>query len=394
MLDVLSDDYIRTARSKGAVAARCRLAARPAQCTDPVVTLSGVEFGYLLGGAVIVEQNYGASRLGRLTLDAISQRDYALVQGAVLFIALNFLVVNLLLNHSPMRHSIRASGSGAGNGFAHRGAAAPHRRVGAAIILLFLVIAALGAIGLTPHDPLKQFVIDRLKPPSGTYWFGTDLFGRDTFSRLMLGIGESFLVAFASVAVAATAGTVIGLFARPGWAPVGRHIDADHGRAAGLSGDPARTVDRRDRGPRCRDSITAIFIVYTPIFARVVPSARAGAQGARIRRGRTSPSAARNLHPVAPPAAQSRRAADGADHAGARLGPADRIRPPASWVSARSRRRPSLGMMLAESKSMMTRAPWLMVFPASPSCLLSSASTCSAMPCAIFSNPRTQERSA
>jgi len=64
----------------------------------PVVTLSGVEFGYLLGGAVIVEQVFALPGLGRLVLDAISQRDYALVQGTVLFIALNFLVVNLIVD--------------------------------------------------------------------------------------------------------------------------------------------------------------------------------------------------------------------------------------------------------------------------------------------------------
>ncbi len=71
----------------------------------------------------------------------------------------------------------------------------------------------LGALGLTPHDPLQQFRIDRLKPPSGNFWMGTDLLGRDTTSRLMVGIGQSFIVAFASVAIATLAGTTIGLFA-------------------------------------------------------------------------------------------------------------------------------------------------------------------------------------
>ena len=63
-----------------------------------MVTLSGVEFGYLLGGAVIVEQIFALPGLGRLVLDAITQRDYALVQGTVLFVAFNFLVVNLLVD--------------------------------------------------------------------------------------------------------------------------------------------------------------------------------------------------------------------------------------------------------------------------------------------------------
>lgn len=64
----------------------------------PVVTLSGVEFGYLLGGAVLVEQIYALPGLGRMVLDAILQRDYALVQGSILFIAFNFMIVNLLVD--------------------------------------------------------------------------------------------------------------------------------------------------------------------------------------------------------------------------------------------------------------------------------------------------------
>jgi len=98
MLDVLSDDYIRTARSKGASQGSVVWQHALPNALIPVVTLSGVEFGYLLGGAVIVEQVFALPGLGRLVLDAISQRDYALVQGTVLFIALNFLVVNLIVD--------------------------------------------------------------------------------------------------------------------------------------------------------------------------------------------------------------------------------------------------------------------------------------------------------
>src|SRR5690554_1296780 len=98
MLDVLSDDYIRTARSKGASAMSVIWRHALPNALIPVVTLSGVEFGYLLGGAVIVEQIFALPGLGRLVLDAITQRDYALVQGTVLFVAFNFLVVNLLVD--------------------------------------------------------------------------------------------------------------------------------------------------------------------------------------------------------------------------------------------------------------------------------------------------------
>ena len=98
MLDVLSDDYVRTARSKGASARSVIWHHALPNALIPVVTLSGVEFGYLLGGAVIVEQIFALPGLGRLVLDAITQRDYALVEGCVLFIAFNFLVVNLLVD--------------------------------------------------------------------------------------------------------------------------------------------------------------------------------------------------------------------------------------------------------------------------------------------------------
>jgi len=98
MLDILREDYVRTARSKGM--SRRRVIWRHAlpNALIPVVTLSGVEFGYLLGGAVLVEQIFALPGLGRVVLDAILQRDYALVQGSVLFIAFNFMVVNLLID--------------------------------------------------------------------------------------------------------------------------------------------------------------------------------------------------------------------------------------------------------------------------------------------------------
>src|SRR5688572_1551939 len=113
MLDVLNDDYIRTARSKGATQRSVIWYHALPNALIPVVTLSGVEFGYLLGGAVITEQIFALPGLGRLILDAISQRDYALVQGSILFVALNFLVINLLVDlaYAALDPRIRLGGS-------------------------------------------------------------------------------------------------------------------------------------------------------------------------------------------------------------------------------------------------------------------------------------------
>jgi peptide/nickel transport system permease protein len=96
MLEVLGQDYVRTARSKG-LAERVviqRHALRNALI--PVVTIVGVELGYLLGGTVITEELFALPGIGRLVFNAISQRDYALVQGIALFVAINFVVVNLI----------------------------------------------------------------------------------------------------------------------------------------------------------------------------------------------------------------------------------------------------------------------------------------------------------
>ncbi|MCC7209841.1 MAG: ABC transporter permease [Anaerolineae bacterium] len=98
MLEALSEDYIRTARSKGL---RERVVVRRHALRNgliPIITLVGVQMGYLFGGTFIVEQIFALPGIGRLLVNAISQREYALVQGVVLFIALSFLIINLVVD--------------------------------------------------------------------------------------------------------------------------------------------------------------------------------------------------------------------------------------------------------------------------------------------------------
>jgi peptide/nickel transport system permease protein len=95
LLEVLRQDYIRTAYAKGlrdqAVLYRHALK----NAFIPVLTVIGVQVGYLLGGAVIIESIFSLPGMGRFLLDSISNRDYSIVQGGVLFIALIFCLVNL-----------------------------------------------------------------------------------------------------------------------------------------------------------------------------------------------------------------------------------------------------------------------------------------------------------
>jgi len=96
MLEVLSEDYVRTARAKGVPwqAVIWRHALRNALI--PIITLGALEFGTLLSGAVLTEQVFTIPGFGKLIVDAVFNRDYAVVQGVVLFTATAYIVLNLL----------------------------------------------------------------------------------------------------------------------------------------------------------------------------------------------------------------------------------------------------------------------------------------------------------
>jgi peptide/nickel transport system permease protein len=98
MLDVLGRDYVRTARAKGLIERTIILRHALKNALIPVITVSGLQFGYLLGGAVIVEQVFTLPGIGRLLLDGIYGRDYPVVQGTVLVVAFAFVVVNLMID--------------------------------------------------------------------------------------------------------------------------------------------------------------------------------------------------------------------------------------------------------------------------------------------------------
>jgi peptide/nickel transport system permease protein len=98
MLDVLGSDYIRTAHAKGLAAPRVIERHALKNGLIVVITILGIQVGYLLGGAVIVEEVFSVPGLGRMLLNAINQRDYALVQAGVLVIAALFVLANTLVD--------------------------------------------------------------------------------------------------------------------------------------------------------------------------------------------------------------------------------------------------------------------------------------------------------
>jgi peptide/nickel transport system permease protein len=98
LLEVLRQDYIRTAQAKGLRERTVLYSHALKNAFIPVLTVIGVQIGHLLGGAVIVEEVFSLPGMGRFLLNSIYQRDYPVVQGSVLFVALIFSLINLLVD--------------------------------------------------------------------------------------------------------------------------------------------------------------------------------------------------------------------------------------------------------------------------------------------------------
>jgi ABC-type dipeptide/oligopeptide/nickel transport system permease component len=100
LLEVLQEDYVRTARAKGLSKRAVILRHALKNALIPIVTLSGLQMGQLMGGAILTETVFGWPGLGRLMVRAIFARDYILLQGAVLVFALAFVLINLIVDIS------------------------------------------------------------------------------------------------------------------------------------------------------------------------------------------------------------------------------------------------------------------------------------------------------
>lgn len=141
--------------------------------------------------------------------------------------------------------------------------------VGAVLVLIMITLSLISAFGLAPHDPLEQNPMDALQGPNGTYWFGTDQFGRDIFSRSIDGMRRSLSVALLSVGLATLFGVTLGVVG--GY--LGRWIDNIVVRASDvIFAFPAILLALaivNSLGNSWIDTSIAIAIVYTPIFIRV-----------------------------------------------------------------------------------------------------------------------------
>jgi glutathione transport system permease protein len=97
-VDILGEDYIRTARAKGLDETRVVIKHGMRNALIPVVTMMGLQFGFLLGGSIVVEKVFNWPGLGRLLVDAVDMRDYKVIQALVLLFSLEFILINLIVD--------------------------------------------------------------------------------------------------------------------------------------------------------------------------------------------------------------------------------------------------------------------------------------------------------
>jgi peptide/nickel transport system permease protein len=141
--------------------------------------------------------------------------------------------------------------------------------VGAVLLLFMVLVSICAVIGWMPHDPLEQNVEFAMQGPSANFWFGTDEFGRDIFSRSLDGMRRSLTVSVSAVTIAATIGVILGILS--GY--LGRWFDQLIVRLSDvIFAFPAILLALAivsTLGNSWYQTSLAIAVVYTPIFIRV-----------------------------------------------------------------------------------------------------------------------------
>jgi len=97
-VDILGEDFIRTARAKGLDERRVVIKHGLRNALIPIVTMMGLQFGFLLGGSIVVEKVFNWPGLGRLLVDAVDMRDYPVIQALVLLFSFEFILINLVVD--------------------------------------------------------------------------------------------------------------------------------------------------------------------------------------------------------------------------------------------------------------------------------------------------------
>ena len=231
-------DYVLLARIKGFRELRLVLQEALRNAVGPTLTLTGVQFTFLIGGTVIVERIFSYQGIGNLAIDAVINRDLPLIQGLVLVFgdlhpdqsrgrshgggaqsaAAAWLSRQRVEHWSPTAMTSTQQAEPRPPSTALRLARDPKVVVAGGFILLLIVLAVFAPF-IAPHDPLAQDLLAATLPPLGFpdaepgFLLGTDRLGRDVLSRLIYGARIALTVAFVAAGLACLIGSLLGLLA-------------------------------------------------------------------------------------------------------------------------------------------------------------------------------------
>ncbi len=234
--------------------------------------------------------------------------------------------------------------------------------IGGIILIAYLLLAIVGP-SITPYPPLEFHYSDTLKPPSSTYWLGTDQYGRDIFSRVLAGARSIIVIAFGSTALGVAAGTLVGLTA--GYFG-GRTDEAIMRVADGMMSFPSLLLALlvlTTLGPSVVNIIVAVALTFVPRVARIIRSVALDLRtqqfvlAAQARGERAPYIITRELLPntISAILVESSIRVGYAILIGASLGFLGLgVQPPT----------PDWGLMIYEGRSTLQVAPWLVVGPA------------------------------
>jgi len=228
------------------------------------------------------------------------------------------------------------------------------------VVGLILIAALAGPIA--PYDPIANNVRAALQPPSSFYWFGTDRFGRDVYSRVIYGSRLSLWVALVSVSISVTVGVMLGLVSGyyRGWVDnlIGRVMDVFFSFPALLLAIGVAAM----LGPGLNNAIIAIAVVYSPVFGRVVRGpvlverGKEYVEAARVIGGSAPRVVLRHIFPniLSPLIVQATITLSQAILTEAYL----------SFLGLGTQPPfPSWGTMLQEGRTFLETAPWMSIFP-------------------------------
>ena len=261
VLEELNKDYVEGAKARG-VRGRVILwksVLKSSMLT--IITLLALSIGSLLGGTAIIESIFMWDGVGKLAVDAITMRDYPLIQAYVVWMAIIYVMVNLItdLLYHALDPRIRRS-------------SVKVRLIVFGTLAVLLILFSVFSEQLTPYDPYLQDLSNAKAPPSAEHLLGTDRYGRDMLSRVIVGSRTSIFSTLLLVAVITVLGTAVGIFC--GWN--GRWMDTVLMRISDMflafPGLVFALAVAGSLGGGLQNAIIALAAISWPKYARIARS--------------------------------------------------------------------------------------------------------------------------